>query len=290
MILVTGATGQFGATTIDFLLKKGTPANEIAALVRDEAKAGDLKAKGVRIVTGDYDNYGSLVEAFKGVDKLLFVSGSDVVNRIKQHENVVKAAKEAGVGHVVYTSFIRKNETETSPIALVAQSHLFTENALKESGITYTILRNNIYADILPMFLGPNVTETGVFFPAGDTPVAFTLRSDMAEATANVLTGTGHENQDYRISNTETVTFHDIARFIGEAAGKELGYVSPESAVYKQVLSGAGLPEEVVAISVGFAEAFKQGEFDSTETDLDTLLGRKPGSVKDYLTAIYSAK
>jgi len=290
MILVTGATGHFGATTIDFLLKKGTPANEIAALVRDEAKAGDLKAKGINIVTGNYDDYDSLVAAFKGIDKLLFVSGSDVENRSKQHDSVVKAAKEASVGHVVYTSFIRKNETETSPIAFVAKAHLSTEKALKESGLTYTILRNNIYADLIPMFVGPNVTETGVFLPAGDTPVAFTLRSDMAEAAANVLTGTGHANQDYLISNTEAVTFHDIARFIGDAAGKEVAYVSPEPAVFKQVLSGAGLPAEVVAVTLGFAEAFKQGEFESTETDLDKLLGRKPGSVKDYLTAVYATK
>lgn len=290
MILVTGATGHFGAATIDFLLKKGTPATEIAALVRDEAKAGNLKAKGINIVTGSYDDYDSLVEAFKGVDKLLFVSGSDVVNRGKQQDNVVKAAIEAGVGHVVYTSFIRKNETETSPIYLVAKSHLATEKALKESGLTYTILRNNIYADMIPMFVGPNVTETGVFLPAGDAPVAFTLRNDMAEATANVLTGTGHENKDYLISNTETVTFQDIAKFIGDAAGKEVGYISPEPAVFEQVLSGAGLPAEMVAVTVGFAEAFKQGEFESTETDLDKLLGRKPGTVKDFLTAVYSAK
>jgi NAD(P)H dehydrogenase (quinone) len=290
MILITGATGHFGAATIDFLLNKGVPAKDIAALVRDEAKAGDLKAKGITILTGDYDNYDSLVKAFTGIDKLLFVSGNDVINRGKQQENVVNAAKVAGVGHVVYTSFVRKNETETSPIYIVAKTHLATEQALKDSGLTYTIMRNNIYTDYIPVFLGPNVTETGVFIPAGDTPVAFTLRNDMAEAAAAILTGKGHENKDYVISNTETVTFHDIAGYIGEAAGKEIGYVSPDAETFAQALKGAGLPAEVIAVTAGFAEAFRQGEFSSTETDLETLLGRKPTSVKDFLAGVYAAR
>ena len=84
MILVTGATGHFGKATIDFLLKKGISANSISALVRDEAKAEDLKTKGINLKIGDYDNYASLVKAFKGVDKLLLVSSSDVVN-LGQH-------------------------------------------------------------------------------------------------------------------------------------------------------------------------------------------------------------
>ncbi len=287
MILITGATGHFGAATIDSLLKKGISANNIAALVRDEAKAGDLKAKGISILTGDYDNYDSLVNAFKGIDKLLFVSGSDVVNRGQQHDNVVNAAKEAGVGHIIYTSFVRKNETETSPVYIVAKSHLSTEKALKESGLTYTILRNNIYADYIPMFIGQNVTETGIFFPAGDTPVAFTLRNDMAEAAANILTSEGHANKDYLISNTEAVTFHDIAGIISEASGKEVGYISPDSETFVEVLTKAGLPAEMIGVTAGFAEAFKQGEFSSTETDLETLLGRKPGSVKNFLVGVY---
>jgi NAD(P)H dehydrogenase (quinone) len=287
MILITGATGHFGAKTIDFLLKRGVAAKEIAALVRDEAKAGDLKAKGITILIGDYDNYDSLVKAFKGINKLLFVSGNDIMNRVQQHDNVVKAAKEAGVRHVIYTSFVRKNETDTSPIYIVAKSHLSTEKALKESGLTYIILRNNIYADYIPVFVGSQVMETGIFLPAGNTPVAFTLRSDMAEAAASILISEGHENKDYSLSNTESVTFHEIAHIISEASGKEIGYISPDSEAFIEVLTNAGLPADVIGVSAGFAEGFKQGEFASTETDLDKLLGRKPASVKDFLTEVY---
>lgn len=85
MILVTGATGQFGKATIYFLLKKNIPANNIAAMVRDTSKGEDLKNKGINIKVGDYDNYPTLVTAFKGIDKLLLISGSDILNRSKQH-------------------------------------------------------------------------------------------------------------------------------------------------------------------------------------------------------------
>jgi NAD(P)H dehydrogenase (quinone) len=288
MILVTGATGHFGKSTIDFLLEKGIHPSDISALVRDEAKAEDLKAKGITPKIGDYDNYASLVEAFKGVDKLLLVSGNDIVNRSKQQENAVKAAKESGVKHIFYTSFERKNETETSPIHFVADSHISTENAIKTSGMTYTIFRNNLYLDILPMFFGEQVLETGVFLPAGETKAAFTSRLDMAEATANVIIGTGHENKEYAFSNTESVSISDVTASLSEVVGKEINYINPTTDVYMDTLTKAGVPNEYVGMFAGFSEAIKQGEFSIDKTDLEKLLGRKPTTAKEFLQQTYS--
>ncbi|WP_278035741.1 NmrA family NAD(P)-binding protein [Flavobacterium nitratireducens] len=173
-ILVTGATGNFGKATIDFLLNKGIAPANISALVRNESKAVDLAAKGIQLRIGDYDNYESLVAAFQGIEKLVLVSGTDLANRSSQQLNAVKAAKEAGVKHILYTSFERKNETETSPIAFLAQSHIDTDNAIKASGINYTIFRNNLYLDVVPMFLGEKVLEQGIFFlPEKVRPLMF---------------------------------------------------------------------------------------------------------------------
>ncbi len=290
MILVTGATGNYGKATIDFLLKKGISASNISALVRDLEKAEDLKTKGINLKIGDYDNYAKLVEAFKGVDKLLLVSGSDIVNRGKQHENVVKAAKEARVNHILYTSFERKNDTETSPIAFLAKPHIDTENLIKASGITYTILKNNLYLDVLPMFFGEQVLETGIFFPAGDTKSAFASRNDMAEATANILTSKGHENKEYSLSNTENISIQEVALSLSEVVGKQVNYVSPPQAVYVETLTTAGVPAEYVSMFASFAEAIKQGEFTSKKTDLENLLGRKPITAKAFLKEVYASK
>jgi len=288
MILVTGATGQYGKSTIDFLLKMGIHPGEITALVRDEGKADDLVTKGVRVKTADYDNYASLLDAFKGIDKLLLVSGSDIANRAKQHENVINAAKETGVKHVLYTSFERKNETSTSPISFVANSHIATENFLKASGLTYTILRNNLYLDILPMFFGDHVLESGVFLPAGETKGAFASRLDMAEATANILYGNGHENKEYAFSNSENVSISDITDSLNAGLGKDINYVSPTAEVYIDTLTKAGVPNEYVGMFAGFSEAIKQGEFLVNKSDLEHLLGRKPLSAKDFLLDFYS--
>ncbi|MCC6724231.1 MAG: SDR family oxidoreductase [Saprospiraceae bacterium] len=287
MILVTGATGALGAATIDFLLEK-TPASNIAALVRDEAKAAPLKEKGIEIRIGNYDDVPSMVKAFQGVDKLLFVSGSEIENRSEQHRNVVDAAKQANVGHVVYTSFVRRNETETSPITFVAKSHLDAEAALKASGLSYTLLKNGLYMDMLPYFLGQQVIETGVVFqPAGDGQAAFVLRNDLAEAAANVLTTEGHEGKSYDLPGAVPITYSEVAATLSKIAGKEIAYISPTQEVYRAEMTKAGVPEMYIGMFGAFAEAIRQGEFEDAGGDLPKLLGRQPVAPADYLKQVY---
>lgn len=288
MILVTGATGHFGKAAIQFLLNKGVPSGTIAALVRDETKAAGLKEKGIAIRKGDYDDYASLVSAFKGVDKLLLVSASDIANRSGQQANAVKAAKEAGVKYILYTSFERYNETATSPIAFVAKAHIETELNIKTSGIPYTFFRNNLYADFIPVFIGEKVLKTGVYWPSGDGRLAAATREDMAEAAANVLTGTGHEAKEYVIANTENISFRDVADILGKLTGKTVPFISPSPEEYKAALNSAGVPEMYITMFAAFAEAIKQGEFESSKTDLELLLGRKPVSTAAYLETIFA--
>lgn len=291
MILITGATGHLGSACIGFLLQKGVPANEISALARSADKGKELKEKGITVKIGNYTEYGSLVEAFKGTDKLFFISSSEMADRATQHENVVKAAKQAGVKYVLYTSFERKNETETSPIAFLAQGHLKAEEALKESGLSHTLFKNNIYLDYIPFFIGDKVLETGmIYLPAGDGKGGFALRSEMAEAAANVLTSSGHTGKTYEISNVEKYTYADVAKTIGEITGKEITYVSPTAEEFIKTLTDAGVPKEGVQAATEFALAHAQGEFDKTSHDLENLLGRKPASLKQYLSHVYSAK
>jgi NAD(P)H dehydrogenase (quinone) len=288
MILITGATGQLGKAAIDFLLTK-VPASSLAVLVRDASKATEFKTKGINIRVGDYNDYASLVSALKGVDKMYFISSSDIANRLQQQANVVKAAKVSGVKHVVYTSFQRKNETDTSPIALVAQAHIQTEKLLKESGLTYTILKHSLYTDMLPMFIGDKVLETGIIFqPAGSGKVSFATRADMAEAGAVILTTTGHENKVYEISGTASYSYHQIAEIISGLSGKNITYVSPTSEEFRQELTKAGVPADYVGVFTSFSEAIKQGEFDFPDATLEKLLGRKPVSPKDFLKGVYT--
>ena len=288
MILVTGANGHFGKATVEFLLQKGIPAGSIGALVRQEAKGAELKAKGVTIITGDYNNYASLVSAFAGAEKVLLVSGTELEQRSAQQENAVKAAKAAGVQHLVYTSVERRTDNESSPLAAVLNSHFHTEKVLKASGIAYTILRNNIYTDMLSMFLGPAVLEKGVFFPAGDGAAGFALRSDMAEAAANILAGAGHENKDYHISGA-ALSFGRIAEILSDISGKKVPYHSPDAETYIKTVVEAGVPALYAGFFAGFGEGISRGELYPDHTDLPALLGRKPAGAEQYFRQVYGA-
>ena len=80
-ILVTGATGHYGYSVIESLIENGVNQRLIYAMVRDFTKVDELKALNVNVVFGDYNNYGSLLTAFSGMDKLLFVSSNELENR-----------------------------------------------------------------------------------------------------------------------------------------------------------------------------------------------------------------
>ena len=281
MILVTGATGHFGNAVIDFLLKK-IPAAAIAALVRDEQKATALKAKGITIRTGNYFDKASLVNALSGVDKLLLVSSNDFNDRFGQHKNVIDAAVEAGVKHVVYTGVSLK-DVNTSVLKDAMQSHIDTDEYLRNSGLTYTLLNNNLYADIIPMFTGVNITETGIAVPAGNGKVPFATRSDMAEAAANVLTQPGHENKQYPIDSGIAYSFADIAATCANITGRPVSYTDISNDTFLQHLKNAGVPEGLAAFTAGFALAIKNDEFNLPDATLEKLLGRKPQSLEAHL-------
>lgn len=286
-ILVTGATGHLGRLAIEALLK--TPGNHsISALVRDAEKAADLKKNGVELRTGNYDNAASLEAAFKGIDKLLFISASDLMTREKQHENVIEAAKKSGIKKILYTSFQRKNETETSPIAFVTRAHLLTEKWIKESGIDYTILANTLYTDMIPVFIGENVIENGtVFLPAGNGKTAYATRQDMAEAMAKILVSENHRNSVLNFANTEAVSMEEIAGILSEIGDKEVNYVSPSKDEFTKQMKEWGAPDQGIQVVSAFSEAITQGEFEQTSSDLKNILGRQPQSVKEYLQTVY---
>ncbi|MGO4288280.1 SDR family oxidoreductase [Chitinophaga sp. RAB17] len=286
-ILVTGATGPLGKAVVDELLKN-TAAENIAVLARDPSKAVGLAEAGVTVLKGDYNDYNSLLAAFKGTDKLYFVSGNDVTGRIPQHENVVKAAIAAKVGHIFYSSFDRKTEDGSSAIAFVAEAHLRTEQLLKASGIAYTILKHSVYTDMLPMFLGGKVLETGIYLPAGKGKVAFATRQDMGIAGAKLMLESGHENKSYVLADDVSYSFDDIAAILSELSGKTITYTAASVAEYTAQLAATGVPEEYGHIFAAFGQAIDQGEFDAPDGTLAKILGRKPESLQTYMKRAFS--
>lgn len=279
MIAVTGASGHLGKATLNYLVAK-TDANSLVAIVRDPAKATDLSDKGIQVRTGDYTDPASLAASLAGVDTLLLISSSVVgEERVRQHTNAVNAAKEAGVKHIVYTSATSPSANALFPAAI---DHFHTENLLKESGLTYTIFRNNLYLDVLPMIIGDAAQSGQLPFPGGDGKVSYALREDIAEGLANALTSEGHENQIYEIGATSAWSFADIAAILGQKSDKTVDYLDIPASAYEAELA-KHLPAPVVSLYTGMAEAIKQNDFNRPDSALEKLLGRQPVNLEDFL-------
>ncbi|MBS7565458.1 SDR family oxidoreductase [Mucilaginibacter sp. Bleaf8] len=290
MILVTGATGNLGKATINSLLTKGIPANHIAALVRDESKSAELKSKGIQVRIGDYQNFESLKSAFQDVDKLLLISSSSEISyRFEQHKNVINAARETGVSHIIYTSFDMKN-LQQSIMGEEVRYHADTADYLKQIAIPYTLMDNTMYADMIPFLSGKDILINGISIPGGDGKTPFLPITEMAEANAVVLTSSGHENKEYVIAAETAFSFADIADLLSDITGKTIAYYQPEVGSYVAQLVQDGFPEDDAAYLARFAEAIARGEFDTNRSDVKQLLGRSPKSLKDFLRSIYDSK
>ncbi len=284
MILVTGATGQLGTIIVENLLKK-TSANQIVAFVRDESKAADLKERGVDIRVGSYDDTASLDKAMQGIEKALLIAATDEDKRLQQHQNVVDAAKKAGVQCIAYTSRTLKDRSTMANKLM--EGHFQTEDYIKESGLTYTIFRNVLYMDTIPQFVGEKVFDRGIYLPAGQGKVAYALRSEMGEAIASVLLEDGCNNRIYKFTGSESYSFDDVATTLTNLSGKEVKYTPAEKSAFEAQMKERGLPETMVQRVVGFLTDIKNGQEEEVNPDLENQLGRKPASLKEGLKALF---
>ncbi|MFI5893347.1 SDR family oxidoreductase [Actinoplanes sp. NPDC051513] len=261
-IVVTGATGHLGRLAIESLLAKGVPAGEIVGLGRQVEKIADL---GITVKQVSYDDVDSLTDAFRGADKVLFISGSEVGKRIQQHTNVVTAAKSAGVGLVVYTSAPKADTTDMK----LAGEHLFTERLLADSGLPHTILRNSWYIENYNV---PQALEHGLFGASGTGKISASPRADYAEAAASVLVGEGHAGKVYELGG-EPFTMDELAAEISRQSGKAVTYIDLPEAKYTELLVGVGLPQAAAEIFADSDRAASQGALFVPRDQLESLLG-----------------
>lgn len=283
-LLVTGASGQLGRRVVELLLEaKGD--DHIIATTRSPEKLADLAEQGVEIRQADFEQPAALAEAFAGADRLLLIS-TDAVDgtdrRIKQHRNAVKAAEQAGVKHVLYTSGTR---TEPGTPILLAPDHYGTEQALAASTLDWTALRNNIYTDMLLMSL-PHAIATGqLVAAAGDGGVGYVTREDCARAAAAVLKATTGGRTILDITGPEVVTYAELAQIASDISGKPVTYIDvPTPAMIKGMVD-AGFLQGVAELLVSFQTATAQGYLAVVTDTVAELTGGAPQSVRDFLSA-----
>lgn len=219
MIAITGATGQLGQLVLDDLLNT-TAAQQLAAIVRNPAKAQALSQKGVAVRQADYNDEAALTAALQDVDKLLIISSSEVGQRAPQHRNIINAAKAAGVKFIAYTSLLHADK---SPLGL-ADEHITTEKMLADSGIPYALLRNGWYTENY-LASAPPALEHGVFIgAAGEGKIASATRADYAAAAARVISEEGHAGKVYELAGDHGWTLSELAAELSKQSGKNVVY------------------------------------------------------------------
>lgn len=280
MIAVTGATGQLGRLVIAALLKK-VPANQIIAAVRSPEKAKDLADLGVQVRQADYSQPETLDSAFKGAEKLLLISSSEVGQREAQHNAVIAAAKRAGVKLLAYTSLLHADK---SPLGLGTE-HRATEKALRESGVPFVLLRNGWYTENYAASIAPALAHNAFIGSVGEGKIASAARQDYAEAAAAVLVLDNQGGKIYELAGDDSYTLAEFSAEIARQSGKKVDYVNLPEAEFAKALLGAGLPEGLAnMLADSDAGAEKGGLFDDSHT-LSKLIGRPTTPVKDVIAA-----
>lgn len=284
--LITGASGKLGRRVLDLLLGEHRIAAEriIAGTRKPEALA-EYAARGVQVRTVDFEQSEDLKSAFAGATRLLLISTDAVAvpgQRLKQQRNAVEAARISGVKHVAYTSMTQPDKASPIPFA---GDHVGTEQALLESGLGYTFLRNHWYFDNLFGKL-PQILASGKWFTsAGDGRLADVSREDTAWAAAAALVSTDSASHAYDISGPEALTTREIASLVSDVTGKPIEVVPVTREAQEQSLKAAGLPGFVVDIVVGFDQNTLQGRAAKVSGDFQKLTGRTPQRLKDFLLA-----
>jgi NAD(P)H dehydrogenase (quinone) len=281
VVAITGASGHLGRKTAELVVDRLGP-GEVVLLTRTPEALADLADRGAAIRRADFDEPGSVRDALQDVERMLLISATELGHRVQQHRDAIDAARQAGVRHVIYTSI--PNPVAQNPAGVVPD-HSATEAALEASGLAWTSLRNNVYAEYqVPTAAQAIATGRLVTNVAGGR-TAYVSRDDCAAAAAAVLTSAGHENQSYDVTGPQAVSAEELAALAGEIAGRSIEVVHVDDDAFVAGLIGAGLPEAVARLLASFGASTREGFLEGVSSTVETLTGQAPRSLRTVFAA-----
>lgn len=260
---VTGSSGRLGGRVARRLAATGTAQTLLA---RTPSRAPDLP--GATAVAGAYDDPDALARALRSTDRVLMVSASEAPDRLEQHIAFVDAAARAGVAHLVYTSFYGAAPEATFTLA---RDHWHTEEHIRRSGVPFTFLRDNLYADFMSALVGEDGVIRG---PAGDGRAAVVAQDDIADAAVAVLRAPGsHAGRCYELTGPEALTLAEVAATITSVTGRSVSY-RPETVEEAYASrSGSGAPRWQLDAWVSTYTAIADGSLAGATGDVEALTG-----------------
>ncbi|MGW0805741.1 SDR family oxidoreductase [Nonomuraea sp. NPDC002799] len=213
-IVTTGASGRLGGRIAALLSQAGA---EQRLVSRHADRVAPLPGAGA--VSADYGDPAAVRQALDGASTVLFVSASESADRLDRHRTFVEAARDARVTHLVYISFYGAAPDATFTLA---RDHWATEQHIRGSGLPFTFLRDNLYADFLPGMADDDGVIRG---PAGQGRVAAVAQDDIAAAAATVLLDPGaHEGATYDLTGPQALTLEEVAATLSATTGRSVTY------------------------------------------------------------------
>ena len=272
VIGLTGVTGHLGRKVLDRLVAAGTPAVLLARRPERVDAPSDWERRRC-----DYADPTGAQAALRGVDVLFMVSGAETPDRVDQHVALVDAAVAAGVRHVAYTSFLGAAPDATFTLA---RDHWATEEHLRASGLSWTFLRDGLYADFLPMM----TVDGAIRGPAGDGRVAAVAQDDIADVAAVVLGDPGpHAGATYDLTGPEALTLDEVAQVVSEVTGTPTRY-EPETLEQAYASRASyGAPDWQVDAWVSTYTAIAAGELATVSDAVPRLTGHPATSLRELL-------
>lgn len=272
-LAVTGSTGRLGGRVARRISDARV---EQRLLVRDRTRAPQLDAASVAVAS--YSDAVAAEKALQGVDTLFMVSGAESLDRVAQHRTLVDAAVAAGVRHLVYTSFYGAAPTSTFTLA---RDHFATEQYIKGSGLDFTFLRDNIYADFFELMVGDDGVIRG---PAGDGHVSAVAQDDIADVAAAVLLNPGeHAGAAYDLTGPEALTMARVAQTLSAVTGQKVSYHDETLDEAYESRARYGAPRWQVDAWVSTYTAIAAGELAGVSTAVEELSGHRTTSFEELL-------
>jgi NAD(P)H dehydrogenase (quinone) len=281
-IVVTASTGHLGRLVVASLLNRGVQPAQILATGRSSDRLATFADRGLRIAELDYTKPADDVIA--DGDTVLLISGSEVGQRIEQHRNVIDLARRAGAARIVYTSVLRADDTTLA----IAPEHAATEEILKASGVTYTILRNGWYNENYQPTFAQAAQSGVVVTSAGDGRISSASRKDFAEAATAVLTGEGHDGATYELGGDTAFTMRELADTFATVLGRPIELRNLTSEEHRSALLGAGLDEFTIGFLVGLDRNTADGELFTDTNDLSRLIGHPTTPIAETVASLHA--
>lgn len=288
-IAITGVSGPLGRAAAEHVLRTVDPP-EVVLLTRRPEAVADLAARGAQARHADFDDPASLASALRGTDRLLIVSTDAIGRRVPQHRAAIDAALAAGVSHIAYTSVPRPVSANPS---LVVPDHEATEAAIVASGVTWTFLRNNMYAHMQVPGLEHAATSGRWVTNTGDGGVAYVTRDDAAAAAAAVLTSAGHQNVAYDITGPTAWTGDELAALAATrpaAAGRDVQVVHVDDRAFAAGLREAGLPDPLVELLTSIGASARAGYLEAVSSSVTDLTGSAAATLNSELPEASSVR